>query len=111
MQIWPHHFDVATLITLHPEANTQNVRTLGVGMSPGDATYEEPYFYVTPWPYPEVSELPDLDGGGRWHVEGWTGSVLIGTRIAMADDQPRQVDTFQDSALRESLALLGGVTS
>ena len=111
VQVWPHHFDAATLITLHGGADAQSVRTVGVGMSPGDATYEEPYLYVMPWPYPDASALPDLDGGGRWHVEGWTGAVLIGTRIALADDQPRQVDAFLRCAIRESLVLLDGIGS
>jgi hypothetical protein len=111
VQVWPHHFDAATLITLRAGADGDSARTVGVGMSPGDGTYDEPYLYVTPWPYPEAAELPDLDGGGRWHVEGWTGAVLIGTRIALADDQPRQVDAFLRSAIRDSLVLLGGAAS
>lgn len=111
VRIWPHHFDAATLITIQAGKTAESSRTVGVGMSPGDAAYEEPYFYVTPWPYPKTSTLPDLDGGGRWHVEGWTGAVLIGTRIALAEDQPRQVDTFLRSALRESMVLLDGIVA
>jgi len=111
VQIWPHHFDAATVIPVRGGGEANDTRTVGVGMSPGDATYEEPYLYVTPVPYHEIAELPDLEGGGRWHVEGWTGAVLIGTRIALADDQPLQVDTFLSCALRESLALLGGSAS
>ena len=105
VRVWPHHFDIATLIKLDPESNSEDARTIGVGMSPGDGSYDEPYLYVTPWPYPQVAGLPDLEAGGRWHVEGWTGAVLIGTRIALADDQELQVRHFLQSAIRESLVL------
>lgn len=69
VRCWPHHFDIATLISLGSE------RTIGVGLSPGDASYAEPYWYVTPWPYPK-GDLPAL-AHGTWHREGWTGAVLL----------------------------------
>lgn len=103
---WPHHFDIATLIALDPGVEAEKARTVGVGMSPGDDTYPEPYFYVTPWPYPEGRPLPDLAGGGRWHVEGWTGAVLNGTRLVGASDQAELARAFLGSAVRESMALL-----
>ena len=69
VRCWPHHFDIATLVSLGGE------RTIGIGMSPGDGSYAEPYWYVTPWPYPK-GELPPLEHGS-WHREGWTGAVLL----------------------------------
>lgn len=36
VRCWPHHFDIATLIELGDS------RTIGIGMSPGDATFSEP---------------------------------------------------------------------
>ena len=55
VRCWPHHFDLATLIELPPGASAVSA-TIGVGLSPGDGSYEEPYFYVTPWPYPANRE-------------------------------------------------------
>jgi hypothetical protein len=69
VRCWPHHFDIATLI------DRGGGRTLGIGMSPGDATHPEPYYYVTPWPYPAVDELPPL-AVGSWNTKGWVGAVL-----------------------------------
>jgi hypothetical protein len=69
VRCWPHHFDIAALMS------TGDERTIGVGLSPGDASYAEPYWYVTPWPYPK-SELPAL-ARGTWHRDGWTGAVLL----------------------------------
>lgn len=94
---WPHHFDVATLLTLDEE------RTIGIGMSPGDASYRQPYFYVTPWPYPKGDNLPPLTGGGTWHREGWTGAVLTASKLLAASSSDRQVETlveFLNSALK-----------
>ncbi len=76
---WPHHFDVATLITL--SGSGEDAHTVGVGFSPGDGAYPCPYFYVNPWPRPEGRSLPELAGGGHWHTEGWLGAVLTADTI------------------------------
>ena len=69
VRCWPHHFDIATLIDLG------NSHTIGVGLSPGDDSYDEPYYYVTPWPYPTTNGLGQLRIGD-WHTQGWVGAVL-----------------------------------
>lgn len=89
VRCWPHHFDVATLLELGDE------RTIGVGMSPGDGSYRQPYFYVTPWPYPK-GELPVLRGGGTWHRRGWTGAVLTGSKLVANSSAERQVQALTD---------------
>jgi hypothetical protein len=71
---WPHHFDIATLIMLDPAGET--ARTIGVGMVPGDSGIADPYYYVTPWPYPKSPSLPPLSAG-EWHSEGWFGAFLL----------------------------------
>jgi hypothetical protein len=78
VRVWPHHFDIATLLDLG------GGKTLGVGLSPGDASYAEPYFYVTPYPYPEDRSGPPLPVG-KWHTESWFGAVLIGGEVTGAD--------------------------
>lgn len=71
---WPHHFDLSTLITLAP-ARDGSARTIGVGLSPGDESFAEPYFYVGPYPYPPVHALGPLPRG-HWHTSGWVGAFL-----------------------------------
>jgi hypothetical protein len=72
VRCWPHHFDIATLISLDaPHRET----SIGAGLSPGDASYADPYWYVTPWPYPPLDRLPHLPAG-HWHTERWVGAVL-----------------------------------
>ncbi|MCB9931974.1 MAG: hypothetical protein H6841_00970 [Planctomycetes bacterium] len=109
VRCWPHHFDMATLLKLDPYQPREKARTIGVGMSPGDDAIRQPYFYLTPWPYPKTDNLPGLTGGGTWHRKGWTGAVLTGAKLVSADSAERQVETltgFIDSALSACRGLL-----
>ncbi|WP_068511831.1 hypothetical protein [Leptolyngbya sp. O-77] len=88
--IWPHHFDMATLMT-YAGPTEADTKYLGVGLSPGDPSYSEPYWYISPYPYPELSDLPALESG-NWHTDHWVGAVLKATQITKADDLPVFVD-------------------
>ena len=91
---WPHHFDLATLITLItlitlPALRDAVTRTIGVGVSPGDASYPEPYVYVGPYPKPDVASLPRL-ARGHWHTDGWVGAVLTMPDLIVFSDGAAQ---------------------
>jgi hypothetical protein len=108
VRCWPHHFDVASLITLDEGADAEEARSIGVGFSPGDGSYDQPYFYVTPWPYPPADALPALPGGAGWHTEVWTGAVLTAEAV-ISKPASRQAAVVQDalgSAVAASRALL-----
>jgi hypothetical protein len=107
VRTWPHHFDIATLVAL-PETGDRGRRTIGIGQSPGDDSYAEPYWYVGPYPYPATRDLPPVEGGGHWHTTGWLGAALPASRFVSAQDQRAQVVTFVDSAVAVCRALLGG---
>jgi hypothetical protein len=92
VRCWPHNFDLATLLPLGTG------RTIGVGLSPGDADIPEPYFYVTPHPRPEPGEGPVVLPSGRWNERGWFGAVLRGSEIP-SDDPRTAVDGFLDAAV------------
>ena len=102
VRTWPHHFDIATLITL-PGGG----KTVGVGQSPGDEFYGEPYWYVGPYPYPSVTALPPIAGSGHWHTQGWVGAVLAASDYVDAPDQRSQVSVFTHSAVAACRTLLG----
>ncbi len=90
VRCWPHHFDIATLLPV-PDSQA----TIGFGLSPGDASYDQPYFYISPWPYPDPAKLPALPPPACWHTTGWTGMVLHGaaiTALSSADAQQRLVE-------------------
>jgi hypothetical protein len=100
VRCWPHHFDVASLVHIDPPGRGEEARSIGVGMSPGDGSYPEPYWYVTPWPYPAAKLLPELDTG-HWHTEGWVGAVLTGTEFVDQSKHANQkelIDAFLQKA-------------
>ncbi|UBF30434.1 hypothetical protein K9N68_35135 (plasmid) [Kovacikia minuta CCNUW1] len=108
IRIWPHHFDMAALMML-PGIKNGTPRTIGVGLSPGDPSYSEPYWYVSPYPYPDITNLPPLDGEGFWHTHHWVGAVLPASRLTgddHAEIQRQQVEAFLHSAITTSTTLL-----
>ncbi|MHB8636551.1 MAG: hypothetical protein ACYC96_08770 [Fimbriimonadaceae bacterium] len=93
IRAWPHHFDIATILPGPGKGST-----IGVGLSPGDESYAEPYWYVTPSPLAPVATEKSLPKPWQWHTEGWTGMVLPMSRLfAVAADKAR------DSKLRATL--------
>ncbi|MGH7696167.1 MAG: hypothetical protein ACRENH_14370 [Gemmatimonadaceae bacterium] len=105
---WPHHFDLATLITL-PEPPGRGTRTVGVGLSPGDDSYAEPYFYVGPYPHPKPELLNPLGSIGKWHTQGFVAAVLLASELAQFQTPESQRDavlSFANSAVDASIAAL-----
>lgn len=101
---WPHHFDLASLITVVADEDAERARTVGVGLSPGDDGNAEPYAYVTPWPRPATEALTEL-AIGRWHTDGWTGAVLGARELLAAGDQRAHLSAFMASAVDAATAL------
>jgi hypothetical protein len=109
VRCWPHHFDLATLLSLDPLAALDDARTIGVGFSPGDATLREPYVYVTPWPHPDARSLPALAAGGVWRRGDWVGAVLSAGKVTSLPSSDRQVQAvcgFVESAVARCRQLL-----
>lgn len=102
VRCWPHHFDIATLLTVHEGA------TVGVGMEPGDVYYDQPYFYVNASPQPKREALTaTLDGGGQWHTHEWIGAVLPAARVSNdAAEQEQQIRAFLSSAIQACRSLV-----
>jgi hypothetical protein len=90
VRCWPHHFDVGSLITLDAALDAEEARSIGIGLSPGDGSYDQPYFYVNPWPYPDAEDLPPLAAGAHWHTSGWTGAVLTADRLISVPPEEQQ---------------------
>ena len=83
IRIWPHHFDLGAIVD-----------GVGVGLSPGDRYYDEPYFYVTP--RTGDARAPNLPAG-HWRTDEWTGAVLTATEIG---DDPQRAHAFVAAAVR-----------
>ncbi len=101
LRCWPHYFDIATLISLPLPQKNGSIGTVGCGMSPGDASYAEPYFYVTVWPYPEKDTLPNLTIG-KWHTDGFVAAVLTASDLLASGQTETQAERvpqfFQQSS-------------
>jgi hypothetical protein len=89
VRCWPHHFDLDTLIYF----DAQNTRSMGVGFSPGDHYYDEPYFYVSLYPAPAATTLPALPFG-HWHSHDFTAAIATAGRILDENDQGAAVGSF-----------------
>jgi hypothetical protein len=109
VRLWPHHFDLATLITVREAAGGAGATTIGVGHSPGDEWYDEPYCYVSPYPAPAVETPPALPTGGHWHRTKWFGAVLTSTDLVAAGGaaaQAARASAFVDGAVAAARGLL-----
>lgn len=85
VRLWPHHFDIAVLISLPGD------RSIGAGFLGGDANIPEPYWYVYAWPLPEQTMRPL--SVGRWYAGAWVGALLTG------DHDAATVERFLDEAV------------
>lgn len=113
VRCWPHYFDIATIVSLPLPQNSGSTGSIGCGMSPGDASYAEPYFYVTIWPYPEKEILPDLTVG-KWHTEGFVAAVLTASDLianGQTETQAERVHHFFQKSSDLAFAALGASPS
>lgn len=100
VRVWSHHFDLDTVLTLGGE------RTLGLGFSPGDDSYAEPYLYGLPTPYPDERALMPLPPPAEWVTDGWIGAVLRGSPLAAR--APAEQAELAADFYRGALRVLGG---
>ena len=100
VRCWPHHFDLDTLATIAAD------RTVGVGFSPGDEYYNEPYFYISVYPEPDAAALLRLPAIGHWHQKDFIAAVAPASRIVAAKDQATEVAAFLHAAVEGAIKLL-----
>lgn len=80
---WPHHFDIALVVPLGGAE-----RSIGIGVSPGDEYYPQPYAYVSPYPAPKAPQPPAQPPGGHWHTKDFFGAVATAEAL-LAQRDPR----------------------
>jgi len=88
---WPHHFDLAALITFDTAVNPEAARSIGIGMSPGDENYAEPYFYINPWPRRDKG-LPEPPPNSFWHTDRFFSLIMLAS--ALPDDDGATLGKF-----------------
>ncbi|MEM7001672.1 MAG: hypothetical protein AAF529_12865 [Pseudomonadota bacterium] len=77
---WPHHFDVGMLLLLE-DADPETARSVGLGLSPGDASFAQPYYYCNPWPVPAAETLGQAPAGFHWHTQGFTSLIALASDL------------------------------
>ncbi len=102
---WPHHFDLATLTTL-PRHTAGETGYVGIGLSPGDEYYDEPYFYVSVFPKPDPATLPTLPMFGHWHTHEFMAAIVPAHKIVAARDQETETADFLRCAVDAALRIL-----
>lgn len=80
VRCWPHHFDIAVLFALD-EGDPETARSIGVGLSPGDGSYQQPYYYCSPWPAPVADLLVDPPEPFHWHTEGFVSLIVTADEL------------------------------
>jgi hypothetical protein len=105
VRCWPHHFDIATLLSLG-RGDPERAAAIGIGMSPGDAYYPQPYFYISPWPAPPVDGLPRLPVPGHWHTLGFVAAVATGEELLSMPEPRAGMRRFIDAAIAIARGLL-----
>ena len=106
VRCWPHHFDIATYVALEA-GDPETARGVGVGLSPGDDGYGEPYFYINPWPRLETDHLPDAVTPGHWHIQGYVGLIATATELLTTGDVLAASESFITQAFIISQKSLG----
>jgi len=106
VRCWPHHFDIATYISLE-DGDFETARGIGIGMSPGDDTYGEPYFYINPWPHLSPDALPQLPAPGHWHTQGFVGAIATASEVLSLSDIDKDLPRFADAAVAIGRTMLG----
>ena len=101
VRLWPHHFDVGTIITIDVK------HSIGAGFTPGDHYYDEPYWYVSPYPKPTTPGRPLLSGGGVWREGEFFGAVLPWSAYRQDPAQGVAAGAYLRTALDGARTLLG----
>jgi hypothetical protein len=106
VRCWPHHFDLDTLVTF---GAGEGARSMGAGFSPGDRYYDEPYFYVSLYPGPDVATLPRLPPIGHWHATDFTAAIVPARKIVGLRDQASAVEAALRAAIEVAVKALAQV--
>ncbi|MEL6497643.1 MAG: hypothetical protein AAF937_05315 [Planctomycetota bacterium] len=104
-KVWPHHFDLAMLVTIEADSDGDMTKTIGVGLTPPDSLSTTGYWYISPWSrdgHDDATDLEDLSVG-TWHSRDGAlpMAVLSVDDVTSTEDpaeQHRRVASFVSEA-------------
>lgn len=97
VRCWPHHFDLGALFALE-QGDPETARSIGIGMAPGDTSYDEPYFYCSPYPTPDSLNLPGVPAPIFWNTAGFVALILKASDLEANTDQQALLSTAMNTA-------------
>jgi hypothetical protein len=88
VHLWPHGFDFSVESFINGDKDQ-----IGVGVSPGDDSYEAPYLYVNPYPFSEniIHQALPI---GKWHTQGWNGIKVEWNDLNIKQEKDISTDIF-----------------
>ncbi len=93
IQLWPHHFDLSMVWLpgekvdgVDPADEESADKQMNFGFVFGDTGIEEPYFYITAYPFPDGLLQVPLPGEAMWQSEGFKGAVASWQAVAKASN-------------------------
>ena len=88
VHLWPHGFDFSVESFINGDKDQ-----IGIGVSPGDDSYEAPYLYVNPYPFSENIIHQPLPIG-KWHTQGWNGIKVEWNELDIKKEQDISSDIY-----------------
>ncbi|HWG06354.1 MAG TPA: hypothetical protein VG271_15190 [Beijerinckiaceae bacterium] len=79
---------------------------VGVGLSPGDHYYDEPYFYILVYPRHDPASLPSLRKLGHWRVDDFTAGIVLAHSILASASRRAETEDFLNTAVDAAVAIL-----
>ena len=112
VQLWPHHFDLSMVWFSGrrlPDQETPEYadEQMSFGFSTGDDSMDDPYLYVTAYPWQEALMETPLPAGARWQEEGWRGALLPYETLQMQEDPAAFALSFWRTLQRAGARLMG----
>ncbi|MBV8031672.1 MAG: hypothetical protein JO035_09210 [Betaproteobacteria bacterium] len=101
LYLWPHHFDIATLLS-YPGG-----KSIGVGISMSDHYYAQPYLYVSVYPAPADAVHPTLPAG-HCHTKDFFGAVATADELLAQRDPRAALVAVIDAAVDQGRRWLHG---
>lgn len=93
IRVWPHHFDLASMIITGVEGN-MITSSIGLGLAVPDPMVDDFYLYTSAWKRDGISldNMPTLSMG-TWKSPDWNGAVLPATELT----ESQMVTFFQET--------------
>jgi hypothetical protein len=113
IQLWPHHFDLSfeqfgkKRIPYEEEGESKEYKSqIAYGFAPPDDSFQEPYFYVNPFPFDANITKSPLSKGAYWFEKGWNGAVLPYSEISNNPEGENILKQYLLSAQKAELSLI-----